>query len=228
MNFHVLTVLPELVEGYFKGSILGRAAEKGIINITTHALRAYATDKHKSVDDRVYGGGAGMVFKADVVVNAVRDIKNKFSIDRVIFLSPRGRVFKQAVAGELKEKYHNILFICGRYEGLDERAITLTVDEEISIGDYVVTGGELAAMVVVDAVSRLIPGVIGDEEGPVNESHMNGLLEHPHYTRPEDFEGHKVPSVLLSGNHAQIEAWRKEESLRVTREKRPDLLNKKA
>lgn len=226
MNFHVLTLFPALIEPYFKESILGKAIEKKLIRLTTHQLRDYATDKHKRVDDSPYGGGAGMVLKVDVVVSAVRDIKTKHNIDRVILLSPGGYAFNQAKAEKLSSSCNNILLICGRYEGIDQRAIDLVVDEEISVGDFVVTGGELPALIVIDAISRLIPGVLGDETSSQNESFGGSkrLLEHPHYTRPPDFEGHKIPDVLLSGNHQSIETWREAESLNKTKKNRPDLL----
>ena len=225
MNFHILTLFPDMMKPYFAESILGRAQDKGLIKIFFHQLRDYATDKHRRVDDAPYGGGAGMIFKADVLVKAVREIKKNHPIGRVCLLSPRGKLFSHAVAKNYS-KLDSILLVCGRYEGVDQRAIDLAVDEEISIGDYVITGGELAAQIVVDAVARLIPGVVGDEEGPVDESHADGLLEYPQYTRPEEFEGKKVPEVLLKGNHAEIKRWRKEESLKITLKNRPDLLKK--
>ncbi|MBI4412310.1 MAG: tRNA (guanosine(37)-N1)-methyltransferase TrmD [Deltaproteobacteria bacterium] len=232
MNFHLLTLFPEAIKPYFDSSLLGKAQEKGIVKIFLHQLRDYATDKHCSVDDRPYGGGSGMILKPDVVVCAVRDLRQKHKIDRVILLSPRGALFTQAGARELSD-IQSVLLICGRYEGVDQRAIDLVVDEELSIGDYVLSGGELAAAVVVDAVARLIPGVLGNEKATLDESHTVGahgcapLLEYPHYTRPEEFEGMKVPEVLLSGNHAEIEKWRREESLKITCKNRPDLLKKK-
>ncbi|MDO8520331.1 MAG: tRNA (guanosine(37)-N1)-methyltransferase TrmD, partial [Deltaproteobacteria bacterium] len=195
MDFHILTLFPDVMKPYFACSILGRALDSGLIRIFYHQLRDYTTDKHHKVDDAPYGGGAGMIFKADVLVPAVRDIRKKHPIDRVILLSPRGKLFSQAVAKEYSS-FHSILLICGRYEGVDERAIELAVDCEISIGDYVITGGELAAQIVVDATARLIPGVVGNEAGPLNESHADGFLEYPQYTRPEEFEGKKVQDVL--------------------------------
>lgn len=222
MHFHILTLFPEVLEPYFRESILGIAQEKGLISVCCHDLRSYAKDKHHKVDDAPYGGGAGMVFKPDVLVGAVRDLKKKYGIDLVILTSPRGELFRQETARSLT-RFRNILLICGRYEGVDERAIDLVVDREISIGDYVISGGELAAAVIVEAVSRLVCGVVGNEEGPVDESHTAGLLEYPHYTRPQVFEGRPVPDVLLSGNHAEIEKWRREESLKITKKNRPDL-----
>lgn len=212
--------------GYFKESILGRAVKNQVIRIECHQLRDYAKDKHHSVDDRPYGGGSGMVLKPDVVVEAIRDLKKRYQIDHVVALSPRGLLFNHSEAKRLTQ-FKSVLFLCGRYEGIDQRALDLVVDEEISIGDYVLTGGELAAQVVVDAVSRLVPGVVGNEEGIQEESHSNGLLEYPHYTRPEQFEGLKAPDVLLSGNHEEIRKWKQQQSLEITKKNRPDLLNKK-
>lgn len=224
MEAHILTLIPEAIQPYFDASILGRAQKGGLIRIQLHQMRDYATNKHKSVDDGAYGGGPGMVIRPEVIVGAVRDLKARFpAIERVVLLSPRGQVFAQAKARQLSA-LKGFLLICGRYEGLDERAIELVVDEELSVGDYVLTGGELAAAAVVDAVARFIPGVVGDEEGPEQDSFANGLLEYPHYTRPAVFEGLAVPEILLSGDHAKIEAWRHEESLKVTKKNRPDLL----
>lgn len=210
---------------YFQASIIGKAQDAKLIEIHAHDLRDYATNKHRSADERPYGGGAGMVLRPEVVVDAVRDLKSRHGIEKVIYLSPQGSVFSHAKAKEYAG-LNSILLLCGRYEGLDERAIELVVDEELSIGDYVLTGGELAAQVVVDAVSRLIPGVVGDEAGPVNDSHAAGLLEYPHYTRPPVLEGLEVPAVLMSGDHAAIEEWRRRQSLKNTLKKRPDLLEK--
>ncbi len=225
MNFHFLTLFPEVVAPYMTAGILGKAQESGLISFFSHQLRDYADNKHKSVDDRPYGGGSGMVFRPEVVVAAVKDIKAKYSIERVVMLSPRGVLFSHVQAQRL-QKFSSLLFICGRYEGVDERAIQLVVDEEISIGDYVVSGGELPALIVADAISRLVPGVIGNEEATLQESHVDGLLEYPHYTRPAEFEGLKVPEVLLSGHHESIRQWRREESLKITQKNRPDLLKK--
>lgn len=230
MHFHVLTLFPDLFGPYFSTSILGRAIKKGLIQISCYSLRDYATDRSRSVDDRPYGGGSGMIFLPEVVVSAVREIKKKAPIARVILMSPRGRLFSDEGARELmslgKSPASAILLICGRYEGVDQRAIDLVVDEEISVGDYVLTGGELPAMVIMDAVSRLIPGVVGNREGPEKESHRVGLLEHPHYTRPQVFEGISVPEVLLSGNHKEIDQWRRDKSLEVTKKNRPDIIKK--
>ena len=222
MDFHILTLIPEILKPYFNESILGRAQKEGGIRIFCHQLRDYAANKHQSVDDRPYGGGAGMVFKPDVVVPAVRDIKAKHGVEHVIYLSPKGAKFNHQKAKELS-KYKSILLLCGRYEGIDERVLDLVVDEEISIGDYVITGGELAAQVVVDAVSRFVPQVIGNEEAPKNESFADGFLEHPHYTRPAEYEGLKVPEVLQKGDHKAIGKWRQQQSEEITKERRPDL-----
>lgn len=226
LHFHILTLFPE-VFNYFEASILGRAQKKGLLTFSIYPLRDYATDKHKHVDDTPFGGGSGMVLKPDVVTRAIREIKKNNPIDRVILLSPRGRLLSHSVA-KAYFSYKSLLFICGRYEGIDQRAIDLEVDDEISIGDYVLSGGELAAQVCIEVIARLIPGVVGDERGPQQDSHSNGLLEYPHYTRPAEFEGLKVPEVLLSGNHAEIEKWRKKESLKITLLKRPDLIKLKS
>lgn len=226
IHIHILTIFPEMTAPYFTQSILGKACERGVVAVSVHDLREYALNKHQSVDDRPYGGGAGMVFRPEVVVEAIRALRQKFSIEEVILLSPRGQVFSHPTALELSSR-KSFMLVCGRYEGIDQRAIDLEIDREISIGDYVLTGGELGAMVISDAVLRLIPGVVGDEESPLSESHADGLLEYPHYTRPPVFEGLAVPEVLLSGDHAKIAQWRKEQSLIITEKNRPDLLEKK-
>lgn len=226
MEFHILTLFPDAIIPYGQQSILKRAVARGLINLHFHQLRDYAHDKHARVDDRPYGGGAGMVMKVDVLANAVRAIKQLHPIDRVVLLSPRGRLFDQQTAEDLTQ-VKSLLLVCGRYEGVDERAIELVVDWELSIGDYVLSGGELPAMIVVEAVARLLPGVVGDARSPMDESHTAGLLEYPHYTRPEVFETKPVPAVLLSGDHAAIEKWRHEKSLQITQKNRPDLLLKK-
>lgn len=226
MHWHVLTLFPSMFTAYFNEGLFVKAREKGLVELTLHDLREYSNNKYKSVDDRPYGGGSGMVLRADVVVPAIRNIKEKFGIDRVIYLSPRGDVLQHKMAVELHQ-YKNVLLVCGRYEGLDERAIELEVDQEISIGDYVLSGGELPAQVVIETASRLLPGFMGHEEAGIEESHADGLLEYPHYTRPVEFEGLKVPDVLLSGNHEEIKQWRREQSEQITKERRPDLINKK-
>jgi tRNA (guanine37-N1)-methyltransferase len=217
MRFDIVTIFPHIFDSYFGESILRRAREKGLIEIRPHDLRAYATDRHRTVDDTPYGGGAGMVLKVEPIYRALADLKDvkKDGSDkgtRTVLFSAKGRRFTQADARRLSG-YGRIVMVCGRYEGVDERVAGHLIDEELSIGDYVLTGGELAAMVVVDAVARLLPGVLGNEASAVHESHaLEGVLEHPQYTKPEEFNGWRVPEVLLSGNHAEIERWRKEHS----------------
>lgn len=223
MHFHILTLFPEALQPYFAAGILGDAVEKGIVKISCHQLRDFSTDKHHRVDDRPYGGGPGMVLTAEVIVNSVRTLRKNHSIEEVILLSPRGIKFSQGTARDLT-KLRSVLFVCGRYEGVDERAIALCIDRQISIGDYILSGGELPAAVVVETVARLLPGVIGHEEATVEESYEGGLLEYPHYTRPPVFEGVAVPEVLLSGNHEEIKKWRHQEALKITGKNRPDLL----
>ncbi len=220
-----------MFEGPFSASILKRAVEKKLVDIRIHNLRDYTHDKHRTVDDYTYGGGAGMIFKPEPVFEAVEAIKAEISGDPnnsslpVILLTPQGRLFNQQVAFELS-KHGNMLLVCGHYEGVDARIQEHLATDEISIGDYVLSGGELAAMVVVDAVVRLLPGVLGSMESPMDDSHVKGLLEYPQYTRPAVFRGWAVPEVLLSGNHAQIAKWRREQAIRRTLERRPDLLEK--
>lgn len=218
MNFDVLTLFPEMFEA-LNSSIIGRAKEKELININLINIRDFSKDKHKKVDDTPYGGGAGMVMKADVVYDAYKSIEDKKA--KVIYMSPQGKKLNQQKVEELA-KEDNLIILCGHYEGIDQRVIDKIVDEEISIGDYVLTGGEIPAMVLIDAVARYNSGVIA-EESIKEESFTNGLLEYPQYTRPEVFEGVKVPEVLLSGHHENIEKWRREESIRITNLKRPDL-----
>jgi tRNA (guanine37-N1)-methyltransferase len=218
MRVDVLTLFPEMFEGPLRESILGRARDRGLVQIGLHDLREYATDRHRVVDDTPYGGGAGMVLKVEPLVAAIRDIKREGA--RVILLSPQGRLFTQSVARELAA-LATLVLVCGRYEGVDER-VRAFVDDELSIGDYVLTGGELPAMVVIDAVSRLVPGVI-EAASLEHESHTSGLLEYPQYTRPAEFSGLRVPDVLLSGDHKAIAKWREAESRKRTRERRPDL-----
>ncbi len=220
MNIHYLTLFPEMYEGVLATSILGRAKEKGIVDYHTVNFRDYSGNKHNKVDDYPYGGGAGMVLKPEPVFNAmeVMDLEKP----RVILMCPQGRRFDQKMAEELSRE-DDIVFICGHYEGYDERIRTLVTDE-VSIGDYVLTGGELASMTMTDAIVRLIPGVLSREESHQEDSFSTGLLEHPHYTRPREYRGMEVPEVLLNGNHKLIEEWRREESLKRTRERRPDLL----
>ena len=221
MKFDVLTLFPEMFEP-LNSSIIGRAKEKNLIDINLINIRDFSKDKHKKVDDTPYGGGAGMVMMPDVVYDAYKSIKDESA--KVIYMSPQGKKLTQKKVEELAKNKH-LIILCGHYEGIDQRVIDKIVDEEISIGDYVLTGGELPAMVLIDSVSRYSDGVI-TKESTNEESFTNGLLEYPQYTRPEVFEGEKVPEVLLSGHHANIEKWRKEKSLEITAKKRPDLLNK--
>ena len=221
MKFDVLTLFPEMFEP-LNSSIIGRAKEKNLIEINLINIRDFSKDKHKKVDDTPYGGGAGMVMMPDVVYDAYKSIKDENA--KVIYMSPQGKKLTQKKVEELAKNKH-LIILCGHYEGIDQRVIDKIVDEEISIGDYVLTGGELPAMVLIDSVSRYSDGVI-TKESTNEESFTNGLLEYPQYTRPEVFEGEKVPEVLLSGHHANIEKWRKEKSLEITAKKRPDLLNK--
>jgi tRNA (guanine37-N1)-methyltransferase len=226
----IFTLFPEMFAGPFDASILNRAVSQGTLNFKIHNIRDYSHDKHHTVDDYAYGGGAGMVMKPGPVFEAVETVIAQATEmkDRklsVILLTPQGRLFNQAAAAEFARKDWLIL-ICGHYEGLDERIREHLVTDEISIGDYVLTGGELASMVVVDAVVRLIPGVLGSNESLIYESHAGGLLEYPQYTRPEVFRDWKVPEVLLSGNHAQIAGWRREQSVIRTAQRRPDLISK--
>jgi len=222
IKIDIITIFPEMFEGPFNVSIIKRAKEKGLVNISIHNLRDYTTDKHRSVDDYPYGGGSGMVMKPEPIFRAVRALRKEDS--EVILLSPSGDLFNQKMAEEFAQKSHLIL-ICGRYEGIDERVKTI-ITREISIGDYVLSGGEIPAMVIVDTVVRLIPGAVGDPNSLREESFQWGILEYPHYTHPRDFEGLKVPEVLLSGDHEKIRRWRRKEALRRTLLRRPDLLQK--
>lgn len=221
MRIDILTLFPGMFRGPFEESILKRALERGLLEIQVHNLRDFAAGRHKVVDDYPFGGGPGMVMKPEPIFAAVEAVRRENS--RVILLSPQGRLFRQAIAQELSKLEHLVL-LCGHYEGVDERVVDRLVDDELSIGDYVLTGGELAAMVVCDAVARLIPEVLGAEESALEESFAAGLLEYPHYTRPADFRGLRVPDVLLSGDHARIARWRREESLLRTLRRRPELL----
>ncbi|WP_180968113.1 tRNA (guanosine(37)-N1)-methyltransferase TrmD [Cytobacillus massiliigabonensis] len=224
MKIDVLTLFPEMFEGVFGHSILKRAAENNAVEYNVVNFRAYADNKHQTVDDYPYGGGAGMVLKPQPIFDAVADLREKSaSVPRVILLCPQGEKYTQKKAEELANLDH-LIFVCGHYEGYDERIREHVVTDEISIGDFVLTGGELGAMVVIDSVVRLLPGVLGKEESHLSDSFSTGLLEHPHYTRPADFRGMKVPDVLISGNHRLIDEWRSKESLRRTILRRPDLL----
>ncbi len=223
MKFDVLTLFPDTFNIVMKESILGRAQENGIIEVNAINIRDYSKDKHKKVDDYPFGGGNGMVMTCQPVIDAYKDVsKNLEYKPRVIYMSPQGKVLTQQMAKELSKEEHLIL-LCGHYEGIDERIIDEIVDDEISIGDYVLTGGELPAMVLIDCISRLKPGVLSSEGSYSDESHYNGLLEYPQYTRPADYNGNKVPDILLSGHHANIDKWRIEQSLERTKKKRPDL-----
>ncbi len=222
MLFDIFTLFPDMFQGPFSESILKRAQERGLLSIALHNIRESTSDKHHIVDDYPYGGGAGMVMKPEPIFAAVEAV---YQSGPIILLSPQGRLFNQHIARTLAQEAR-VTLICGHYEGVDERVRELLVTDEISIGDYVLTGGELAAMIVVDATSRLLQGVLGGEKSTLEESHSGGLLEYPHYTRPPEFRGWRVPDILLSGNHAQIARWRRKESIRRTRERRPDLFEK--
>jgi tRNA (guanine37-N1)-methyltransferase len=223
----ILTIFPEMFQGPFSESIVKRAQEKDLVNIRISDIRAYALDRHKTVDDYPFGGGAGMLMKPEPIFDAVDDVRRRAegssSKPFIIMLCPQGEVFSQPMAQELAQKEHLIL-ICGHYEGMDERVREHLVDAEISIGDYILTGGELPAMVIVDAVTRLIPGVLGSASSAQTESFTDNLLDYPQYTRPREYRGHAVPDVLLSGDHERIRIWRRKEAIRKTWLKRPDLI----
>jgi tRNA (guanine37-N1)-methyltransferase len=225
VRFDIFTLFPEIFAGAFDESILKRARDARRLEIALHNIRDYTTDKHHVADDTPYAGGGGMVMKPEPIFAAVEAVLGAAPQMPVILLSPQGRVFDQSIARELAQ-HARIALICGHYEGVDERVRAQLATDEISIGDYVLTGGEIPAMVIVDAVARLIPGVLGDPSAPAHDSHASGLLEGPHYTRPAEFRGWTVPEILLSGNHAQIAAWRRRESLRRTFERRPELFGK--
>lgn len=223
MRIDIVTIFPEFFEGPLRAALLGKAVERGLLDIRVHDLRAHTTDRHRSVDDEPFGGGPGMVMKPEPWFAAVESIEG-WGQARRILLTPAGRPLRQHVADELALAPHLIL-MCGRYEGIDERVATLATDE-ISIGDYVLAGGESASVVLIEAVTRLVPGVVGDPASLEAESFATGLLDHPHYTRPAEFRGMAVPEVLLGGNHAEIERWRRAEAERRTRQRRPDLLER--
>jgi tRNA (guanine37-N1)-methyltransferase len=225
MRFDILTLFPDLFHAFLKESILGRAVKRGLVDIKLTDIRSFARGTHRVTDDRPYGGGTGMVMKAGPICRALQSIERVEGKSLVILLTPQGKIFEQATAWELSRLDH-IILICGRYEGVDERVRLSHVDMELSIGDYILSGGELGAMVVIDAVGRLIPGVLGGESATTDESFEDGLLEYPHYTRPRIFNGISVPVVLLSGDHEKIRLWRRTESLKRTLERRPDLLKK--
>lgn len=224
MHIDVLTLFPEMFEGIFDLSIMKRAIDQKLVGIGLHNIRDYTHDKHHTADDYPYGGGAGMVLKPEPIFEAVESIEKKAGTP-IILLSPQGRLFTQRVAQELAS-HSQLILICGHYEGVDERVREHLASDEISIGDYVLSGGELAAMVVIDGVFRLVPGVLGSEASPLDDSHVGGLLEYPQYTRPPQYRGWPVPEVLLSGNHAQISRWRREQAIRRTLEQRPELLTR--
>ena len=221
MKIDVLTLFPEMFAGPLDVSIVQRARNNGLLNLRVHNLREWTHDRHKTVDDKPFGGGAGMVLKPEPIFEAVEALAA--SGTHVILTTPAGRPFNQAIARELVQHEH-LLFLCASYEGVDERVVESLVDDELSIGDYVLTNGGLPAMVIIDAVTRLLPGALGDEASAVEESFSHGLLEYPHYTRPAEFRGMKVPEVLLSGHHAEIEKWRGEQSRVRTTQRRPDLM----
>lgn len=226
MNFHVLTLFPEMIEQGMHTSIIGRAIAGGYLSIDAINIRDYAFNKHQKVDDYPYGGGAGMLMQAEPVYLAYELVQKKLGYrPRVVYLTPQGEVFHQTMAKELaKEK--DLVFLCGHYEGIDERVLDEIVTDYVSIGDYVLTGGELPAMVMMDSISRMVPGVLSNQESGETESFAENLLEYPQYSRPEEWHGQKVPPVLLSGHHANIEAWRREQSILRTAKRRPDLLKK--
>jgi tRNA (guanine37-N1)-methyltransferase len=236
MRFDILTLFPDIFTGVFEASIIRRARERGFIEVVLHNIRDYAPGKHSVTDDTPYGGGGGMVMKPEPIFNAIEAILNvtvppegyqtlrQQGYPAIVLLTPQGRLFKQALAQELVATHDRLLLICGRYEGIDERVRQYLVTDEISIGDYVLSGGEIAAMVLVDTLTRLIPGVLGDATATAKDSHSAGLLEHPHYTRPAVYRGYEIPEILLSGHHAKQEEWRRQQSLVRTLLRRPDLL----
>jgi len=225
IRFDVLSIFPEMLVSPLSFSLLKKAQEKGLLIVNLHDIRNWAEDKHKMTDDAPYGGGCGMVMKVEPVEKALMAVKSSMENSLVVLMTPQGETFNQKIAAELAGQ-EQVIIICGRYEGVDERIREHLVDREISIGDYILTGGELSALVVIDAVSRLVPGVLGNEESILSESFSCGLLEYPQYTRPAEYKGWKVPDVLASGNHAEIELWKKKESLQRTYKRRPDLLAK--
>ena len=227
MNFIVLTIFPEMFRSFWEHGIIKRAIDRKKIFASAIDIRDFATGKHRTTDDRPYGGGSGMVMMAEPLAGAIRAAQKRAPASKTILLTPQGRCFDQSIAYELASA-EGVILVCGRYEGVDERICHDLIDDEISIGDYVLTGGELAAMIIVDAVTRLIPGTLGGEDSAEKDSFSGGLLEHAHYTRPRDFEGYEVPEILLSGNHKEIEKWRLETSLIRTFLKRRDLLDKKS
>jgi len=230
MRFDVITLFPELVQAVASSGVVGRAATANLIDLHCWNPRDYTSDKHRTVDDRPYGGGPGMVMKPDCLLLAIDDIKAKHKdmgiSTKVIYLSPQGKTLDQSAA-KIMSKEEGLIFLCGRYEGVDERVLELAVDEEWSIGDYVLSGGELAAMVMIDTITRLLPNVLGHKDSAEQDSFSAGLLDYPHYTRPEEFSGKEVPSVLKSGDHSRIAKWRKQQALGRTFQRRPELLERK-
>ena len=226
MRIDILTLFPEMCNAVMSESIIGRAQKAGLIEVAAHNIRDFSLDKHRKTDDTPFGGGVGMVMTCQPIYDCFMQVKKAIpegNRTRVIYMSPKGRIFSHAVAKELSE-YDNLVFLCGHYEGVDQRIIDEIVDEEISIGEYVVTGGEIPACIVIDAVSRLVDGVLASAECYEGESVASGILEYPQYTKPREFMGREVPEVLLSGDHAKIDRWRLEEAVKITRERRPDLL----
>lgn len=225
MQCEVLTLFPDLIHGVTSQSILKRAQDKGLVKIQVHNIRDYIDDRHRIADDAPYGGGAGMVMKAEPIFRVIDALRESGGDLRIIMPSPQGRVFTQSIASDLSRENRRLVWICGHYEGIDERVMAWMQPEEISIGDYVLTGGELPALVMIDAAARLIPGVVGDPDSVAQDSFMESLLDFPHYTRPEGVRGFDVPDVLLSGNHEAIRLWRRKAALRNTYHKRPDLVS---
>ena len=223
MRIDIISVLPELMESPFKASILKRAAEKGIVEVHFHQLRNYGLGKHRQIDDEPYGGSAGMVMMIEPLDLCISDLKSQRDYDEIIYLTPDGETLNQKIANTLSLK-NNLIFLCGHYKGIDQRLRDLHITKEISIGDYVLTGGELAACVLADTIIRLVPGVLNDEQSALTDSFQDNLLSPPIYTRPSEYKGLKVPEVLLSGNFKKIEDWRHDEAVRITQKKRPDLL----
>ncbi|MCI8838548.1 MAG: tRNA (guanosine(37)-N1)-methyltransferase TrmD [Hungatella sp.] len=224
MNYHILTLFPDMVREGLNTSIIGRAVEQGVISINAVNIRDYSTDKHRHVDDAPYGGGAGMVMQPGPVCDCYEALCRRLGKrPRVLYMTPQGRVFNQSIAQELARE-EDLVFLCGHYEGIDERALSLIATDYLSVGDYVLTGGELPAMVMIDCISRLVPGVLNNDESAEIESFHDNLLEYPQYTRPEIYEGMRVPEVLLSGHHRNIETWRRQQSIKRTLDRRPDLL----
>lgn len=227
MRFDIITIFPEIFSGVFDFGIVRRAVEAGLIEIQIHDLRDYTQDRHRQVDDRPFGGGAGMVMKPEPLFRAVEAVTEGAGDASVVMLSPQGRMFTQAIAEEYSLK-PRVVLMCGRYEGVDERVVDHLITDEVSVGDYVLSGGEIPAMTIVDAVTRLIPGALGCEQSTERESFADGLLDYPHYTRPADFRGMKAPDVLLSGNHVEIDRWRRRKAIEKTLRRRPDLLEGRA